>query len=45
MGKLVLRKAILRNMIDRVWAALKEEHGLKMSESRLQINTFRQNME
>jgi hypothetical protein len=24
MGKLVLRKTILRNMIDRVWAALRD---------------------
>jgi hypothetical protein len=27
MGKLVLRKTILRNMIDRVWAAKENEDG------------------
>jgi hypothetical protein len=31
MGKLVLRKTILRNMIDRVWAALGENEIMYFS--------------
>jgi hypothetical protein len=40
MGKLVLRKTILRNMIDRVWAALGQLKN-PMTSSGIEPATFR----